>query len=122
MTQTPKQLKGDFAEDLACDYLCTQGLTLLKRNYRCRLGEIDLIMQHQETRVFVEVRFRSPNHYSDAASSVDRLKQRKCIRAATQYLLDENLYDKIFCRFDVVAVDTVTDDPQIEWIQQAFEA
>ena len=54
----PRQPRGQAAEDLACNYLCGQGLQLLERNYRCKSGEIDLIMQDRACLVFVEVRYR----------------------------------------------------------------
>lgn len=120
--QSSQQYKGNIAEQLAFEFLQGQGLTLIKRNYQCRLGEIDLIMQDSDTQVFVEVRHRAVSEYANGLESVDRFKQRKCIQAATHYLMENDLYDKIYCRFDVVAVAVLSNSPQIEWIQHAFEA
>ncbi|MGD8936565.1 MAG: YraN family protein, partial [Thiogranum sp.] len=52
-----RKATGDSAEQLACRYLQTQGLKLLQRNFYCRGGEIDLVMQHGDSLVFVEVRY-----------------------------------------------------------------
>ena len=77
---------GPDAEALACGYLETQGLKLIQRNFRTRRGEIDLIIQDQQTLVFVEVRFRRPERFGSAEQSIT---QRKCSRltaAALAYI------------------------------------
>lgn len=78
--------RGETAELLAAQYLSNQGLKLLKRNYRCRHGEIDLILQDGDTLVFAEVRLRSHNHYGGAAASINAAKQKRLIRTAQHYL------------------------------------
>ena len=113
--------RGQLAEQQAGDYLKRQGLKPLERNYRCRCGEIDLIMQSREYLVFVEVRFRRHNNFGGAAASVDRRKQRKLLAAAQQYLQRHRAFDRP-CRFDVVAVMPGRDgEPEFEWIKNAFE-
>ena len=95
---------GKNIEDLVNSYLQEQGLKLVEVNYRCRVGEIDLIMKDRDTFVFVEVRYRKSSDYGDGAVSVNFRKQNKIKRAAAHYLQKNNLYDKVPCRFDIVAV------------------
>lgn len=109
--------KGDRAENLALDYLKQAGLKLIERNYRCKQGEIDLVMQDGEDLVFVEVRYRNTQKYGGAVSSVDWRKQKKIITAALQYL--QTLKKIPPCRFDVIAIQ---DQQKIEWLKNAFEA
>jgi putative endonuclease len=111
--------KGDAAETQAEAFLVTQGLVKCRRNYRCKAGEIDLIMQHQDTLVFVEVRLRSHQGFATAAESVTYRKQQKIIKAALHYLQEHKLTDKMNCRFDVIAFDE-QDSPK--WIKDAFYA
>ena len=116
-TSTSHQI-GSACEQEACYYLIQQGLKHMESNYRCELGEIDLIMQDQDVRVFIEVRYRSQEDYGDALESVTPRKQLRIIRSAKYYLQENNLYDKIPCRFDVIAYDN--DTKKIQWIKDAF--
>lgn len=111
-----KTLLGQSAEAHAEAFLKTQGLTLLARNWRCRFGEIDLVMQDGTTTVFVEVRLRSRSDFGGAAASVTPAKQKKLLAAARQYL--STLKTLPPCRFDVVAL---TGSAPLEWIRNAFE-
>ena len=114
--------QGAIAEQYAQEYLQRQGLILLKNNYNCRFGEIDLIMQHGEEIVFVEVRYRNSTAYGGGAASVTYHKQCKLIRTATHYLLSTRSYDKIPCRFDVIAIGhTQKQLFTVEWIPDAFQ-
>ncbi|MCL5261378.1 MAG: YraN family protein [Gammaproteobacteria bacterium] len=115
------QQTGFQVEQKALNYLKEQGLLHVASNYRCNAGEIDIIMQDQsdETRIFVEVRFRQIGEYGDAAESVTRKKQSRIILAAKHYLQSEELFDKVFCRFDVVAISEGK-EPHIEWLKDAF--
>ena len=72
-----KAYKGQHAEQIACEYLQHQGLTLIDKNYHCRQGEIDLVMEHNDTLVFVEVRYRKNNLFGGAKESVTYKKQQK---------------------------------------------
>lgn len=94
-------------------------MQLITRNFRCRLGEIDLIMQHENELVFVEVRYRQSNDFGGAKGSIDRRKQQKIARTASYYLLQHSLFDDTACRFDVMIVNSVK-SKRIEWIQDAF--
>ncbi|EKE00711.1 MAG: hypothetical protein ACD_21C00285G0005 [uncultured bacterium] len=119
MTRFSNKIIGKNAEDLACGYLQRQGLKLIVANYQCRCGEIDLIMQDGQTLVFVEVRYRKVHDYGDGVSTVTRAKQRKIIKTAISYLWENNIYDKVLCRFDVIAVSGRA-DREVQWIKDAF--
>lgn len=118
MAQSTREF-GAEQEQLVCDYLTKQGLQLLTQNYNCKMGEIDLIMLDGDFYVFVEVRFRSRADFGGGSASVDKHKQKKLIRTATYYLQQNQLLDKVPCRFDVVSV---TDDKKtkFQWIKDAF--
>lgn len=110
---------GQEMEKLAGDYLQQQGLTTLTRNYHCRYGEIDLIMQDGNTLVFVEVRYRRNSRYGSALESVDIRKQQRLITTANHYLQKTKLSSHA-CRFDVIAIHMTT-APEITWIKDAFQ-
>lgn len=110
---------GAQAEQTAARFLQRQGLRLLQTNYRCRFGEIDLILSEGETLVFVEVRLRSRADFGGAAASIDARKQRKLIVAAQHYL--SRIVSLPQCRFDAVLLSDAADPNSIEWIKGAFE-
>ena len=114
--------KGSIAERAAARYLMSKGLKDLERNFRCKLGEIDLIMRDQDQLVFVEVRFRKSSRYGSAASTVDASKQRKLRATATYYLKVRKLLQAPV-RFDVLGMQpspSAPDDYEYQWIKSAF--
>lgn len=119
-TKTRQQQLGQYAEDLACRHLEAHGLTLVTRNFRCKVGEIDLIMTREQQLIFVEVRYRRQSAFGDAAASVTRSKQRKLINAANFFLLSHPRAHHYHCRFDVVGVDFQRGQNNIDWIPNAF--
>lgn len=110
---------GDRAELIAAAYLQNKGLDLLESRYRCRWGEIDLILRDRETVVFAEVRLRQSNAFGGAAYSVDARKQARIIATARHYLAATR--EAAACRFDVVLLERI-EPPRIEWIRDAFSA
>ncbi len=112
-------MKGSDAEQVAASYLLNQNLVLVTQNYRCRFGEIDLIMRDNTTLVFVEVRMRTNEAFGGAAASITPAKQAKLLRAARHYL--SGLNTEPACRFDAVLLSGCNGQ-NIEWIQNAFEA
>ncbi len=108
--------KGQDAEDQAAIFLSQQKLKLITRNYRCRFGEIDLIMQDGDTLVFVEVRMRNSNYYGGAAASITINKQARLIQTAKHYISRQN--HDVPCRFDAVLI---SGNREIEWIRSAFD-
>lgn len=118
-----RQAIGIAGEISALNYLQAQGLTLVVRNFRCKMGEIDLIMQERETLVFIEVRARSEQHYGGGAASITRAKQRKLIKTASFFLMKHPHYFEHPSRFDVIdAAPSQTGPTQIHWIPGAFSA
>ncbi len=110
---------GNEAELIACDYLVLCGLKLIKRNFRCRLGEIDLIMQDADELVFIEVRYRQSNEFGGAIGSIDKHKCQKMIKTAFYYLQQKRCCDDKACRFDVMIIHSMH-FKRVEWIKDAF--
>ena len=116
---------GRTAEARALRHLESSGLVLLTRNYRCRAGEIDLVMLDPEAQVLVlvEVRSRSRSDYGRAAATIGFEKQRRCSLAARHLLLMRRELRRLRARFDVVAIDPSPEpggDPVVTWIRDAF--
>ncbi len=110
---------GQRAEALAVAYLQKQGLRIEIRNFRCRLGEIDLVARDGATLVFVEVRSRTSSEFGLPQESVGYRKQQRLRRIAEVYLRGR---DEVAVRFDVVSVrfDRQGNLQQIEHIPHAF--
>jgi putative endonuclease len=120
---TPRQQSGRRAEDLAAEFLRAQGCEILERNYRRRLGELDLIVRDRGVLVIAEVRTRAHAAFGSAAASVDRRKQRRITLAAQQLLQQRTELARLPVRFDVIVVsDLAAREPRFEWIRHAFEA
>jgi putative endonuclease len=111
---------GSAAECRALAHLQSHGLTLIARNYRCKVGEIDLIMLDGATLVLVEVRYRSSEEYGGAAASITWRKQRRLGQAAAHLLMKRADLRRYPARFDVVAISSDTAGERIEWIKHAF--
>ena len=118
--QNRRQQFGKKSEDLAVWYLKKNGYKILEQNYRTRLGEIDIIAKDKKTLVFVEVKSRRSVRYGSPKWSVTHQKQRKISMVALQYLKKTRQTDAA-ARFDVVAVISNRDEPQIEVVKNAFE-
>lgn len=115
---------GEQLETVALRYLEASGLTLVCRNFQCKLGEIDLIMREAQTLVFVEVRFRRSERFGCAAETVDRRKQRKLVRTAQLYLNMQRFSQCTPCRFDIlgITVNGATQEYRFDWIPNAFDS
>lgn len=109
--------RGVQAELLAAQFLQQKGLILVQQNYRCRYGEIDLVMRDGDALVFVEVRLRSRADFGGAAASIGAAKQAKLIRTAQHYLAAQPRMSA--CRFDAMLLHA-QDGSQMEWIKNAF--
>jgi putative endonuclease len=120
---TARQQSGRRAEELAVEFLRAAGCDILYRNYRRRLGELDIVARAGGELVIAEVRMRTSNTWGGAAASVDRRKQQRITRAANQLLQQHADLAAMPVRFDVLVVsDPYGPSPAIEWIQHAFEA
>jgi putative endonuclease len=114
---------GRAAEDVAARHLASQGLRILQRNFRRRLGEIDLVAREGGIVVIVEVRTRSSDKYGGAAASIDARKRARIIRAARLLLQIRPEYARAPVRFDVVIVhEALAENPRVHWIKHAFLA
>ncbi|HEU4353567.1 MAG TPA: YraN family protein [Burkholderiales bacterium] len=107
--------RGARAEELCAGLLRAAGLRVLERNWRCRLGEIDLIAEERGMLVFAEVRMRSGPGFGGAAESVTAAKRRRLLAAARLYLAHR---PDALCRFDVFLVDGAP--VHVQWIRDAF--
>lgn len=110
---------GSDAEDAALAYLEKAGLRLVLRNYRCKAGELDLVMLDGKTLVLVEVRYRASDQYGGAAASITYGKQRRIINAARHLLATRADLRRYPARFDVIAISALR--KEIQWIKGAFE-
>ncbi|MFH1994234.1 MAG: YraN family protein [Nitrospinota bacterium] len=110
---------GKEGEELACRYLEKQGYKIKERNYRCRSGEIDIIAYHKKTLVFVEVRTKTNMLHGTPAESVNHVKRRKIVKAASYYLLNKGI-SGVECRFDVVGISFMETECKVELLRNAF--
>jgi putative endonuclease len=108
---------GSKAEQQALDYLQQQGLRLVCSNYRCKSGELDLVMKEAEVLVIVEVRYRKSEQFGGALASITWQKQQRIISATQHYVIINKLSQAVI-RFDVVAI---SGDNRINWIKNAFQ-
>ncbi|HET8711868.1 MAG TPA: YraN family protein [Spongiibacteraceae bacterium] len=113
---------GAAIENAAAMWLQAQGMACVARNFRCRGGEIDLIMRDGRTLVFVEVRLRNREDFGNAAESVTAAKQRRVIHAAQYYLATHLGCADLACRFDVLAAKCENETIVWNWVQDAFYA
>ena len=115
--------KGLHYEANAREYLEKQGLKSITSNFRCRQGEIDLIMLDGDCVCFVEVRYRQRDDYGGAGASITAAKQRKIVRAAQFYLAGQQRLANRAVRFDALLIEPdATGRPDCNWIQNAFYA
>ncbi len=112
---------GAKAEEHARIYLEQRGLQLVAQNYRCRQGEIDLIMRDGATLVFIEVRYRKSTGFGSPAESVTPAKQRRICAAAAHYLQSRSERNLPCCRLDMLAI-VGREQQSIDWIKDAFQA
>jgi len=114
---------GNAAEDAAAAHLASHGLTVIARNYRCRLGELDLIAREQpDILVIAEVRLRSHAAYGGGAASVDPRKQQRIVKATRHLLMTRPALAKLRARFDVLDIKPDGSGHHIDWIRHAFDA
>ena len=114
--QNRRQL-GSTYEEIAAKYLERNGYRILERNFRCRIGEIDLIAMDGNVLVFVEVKYRKNGNFGNPAEAVTPAKQRTICRVAGYYRMVKKIPEYLPCRFDVVAIL----GEKIEVIRHAFE-
>lgn len=111
-----RKIGGDY-EARAAGFLQKQGLTIKEKNYRCKMGEVDLVARDGKYLVFVEVKYRSDGRSGASLAAVDRKKRRVISRVAQYYLVTHYGTTELACRFDVVGFD----GEEICWIPNAFD-
>lgn len=109
---------GTKYEDMATAYLVNQGYRIIERNYKNAFGEIDIILEKDETLIFAEVKFRSSNKYGSPLEAVDYRKQKRICKAALYYYTRHGYAESRACRFDVIGI---SGDGTICHIKNAFE-
>jgi putative endonuclease len=110
---------GDRYERVAKEHLEGHGLSLIEQNFVAKCGEIDLIMHHNQTIVFVEVKYRKQTRYGHAAEMVTASKAKKLINTANLWLMKQGMsVHSTNFRFDVVAIEGPSE--QINWIENAI--
>ncbi len=123
MPHSSRQAAGMAAEQQALDFLLNEGLSLLARNWRCKRGELDLVMLDRDTVVFVEVRYRLHAGFGGALGSIDARKQEKLSLAAQYFLQQESHWANHPCRFDVIALQGSGHSGQpLDWLKNAFDS
>jgi putative endonuclease len=120
------RVAGARYEDIALAHLERAGLALVARNFNCRHGELDLVMNDRGTLVFVEVRYRrgsgARTNFGDGIDSVSAAKRAKLVRAASMFLASQPRLAQRTCRFDVIAIAGDETTPSLDWCKNAFEA
>lgn len=112
---------GDRGELAACRFLKEKGYEILEKNYKCKLGEIDVIARRQERLAFIEIKTRTSNQFGMPQEAVNLQKQEKIFKVAQWYMKEKKLA-KTPVAFDVVAVLWKEDEPpEINLIVDAFE-
>ena len=111
---------GRTGEKTAVDLLKEKGYKILVKNYKTKLGEIDIIARDKDTVCFVEVKTRHSDRFGLPQEAISRFKQRQIAKVALMFLKENNLLDKK-ARFDVVSIMYSQDTPKLDLIKNAFE-
>lgn len=104
-------------EEIVVSYAVKSGFKIIERNYRTKFSEIDIIINDNNTIVFVEVKYRKINSFYEAVYSVSKAKQKRISKGALYYIMSNNLSLDNKYRFDVVAID----GKKLKWIKNAFD-
>ncbi len=104
MDQFSTRAVGIYYESLAARYLQEKGIEIRERNFRCHMGEIDIIGKEEGVWIFCEVKYRTNLSYGYPEESVNWSKQKKIRRVASFYLQRQKLSEDTPCRFDVISI------------------
>ncbi len=113
---------GNKGEKLAAKFLKRKGYKIIQRNYKCKLGEIDIIAEQDRTVVFVEVKTRRTQEFGPPQYAITTAKKGQISRVALFYIKEKRLVEQT-CRFDVIAITFQPESrkPRIEHIENAFQ-
>ncbi|MEA2118363.1 YraN family protein [Halovibrio sp. HP20-50] len=112
--------RGAAIEQIAAQWLCKQGLTLIAQNHHVKGGELDLVMRDDDILVFIEVKHRTTARYGHPLETITYQKQQRLVRAASLYLARGGLSSP--CRFDILAIIGKSPDLDFHWVKAAFDA
>lgn len=114
---------GQRAEQIAEHWVTSQGYRIVARNYRCKMGELDLVAAHNDLLLVIEVKYRRNPSHGCAAEQVSSAKMKRIINATRHLLINQPKYQNFSIRFDVIALDGDLDEEyRQQWIEAAFEA
>ncbi|OQX52762.1 MAG: YraN family protein [Candidatus Cloacimonas sp. 4484_209] len=115
-----RRLIGANGESRAIAFLKERKFRIVERNYRTKVGEIDIIAERDGLVTFVEVKTRRSKSYGSPEEAIDKKKRKRIIKAAKYYLVSHNLYDEVDVRFDVLSLTKKNGVFQIEYFENAF--
>jgi putative endonuclease len=115
-----KKELGKKGEEVAIRFLKKNGYQVIKRNYVCKMGEIDIIAKEKDTLVFIEVKTRTSTTFGPPQLAVNPKKQSQMSKVALNFLKEKKLED-VKARFDVVAILLGSKGAEIELIKDAFD-
>lgn len=121
-TPDPQRQLGAEGEKLAAKFLKRRGYKIVQRNYRCKLGEIDIIASRKGILIFVEVKTRTTEEFGQPQHAITPAKKNQISKAALSYIRENNLARQS-CQFDVIAImfSSGSRKPKIQHIENAFE-
>lgn len=117
MNELNKRKIGTEYENMAAEYLIEKGYQILERNYRNKIGEIDIIAQQTDTIVYVEIKYRSSDKYGNPLDAVDYKKQKRISKVAMLHYVQNGARLHKQCRFDVIGIYA---DGRIQHVENAF--
>ncbi len=115
-----RQAKGKAIEQACCDFLLQQEIIIIAANFRCTLGEIDLIGKKGSLLIFFEVRYRKNHDYGSGIESVNAAKQQRFYKTAQYYLLTHPQYAHFTYRFDIIGATTYNNKIFFDWRKNIF--
>ena len=115
-----KRQVGASNESLACEYIASCGGEILKRNFSCRQGEIDIIARDKSYLCFIEVKFRKDDNFGAPQEAVSLSKQRRICKVSKFYLYTRYKSFDIPVRYDVLAISATDGILSFRWIKNAF--
>ncbi len=116
-----RRSRGRKAEDIACEFIKKHGLKIIKKNFRSRFGEIDIIALDKNTLVFLEVRSVSSLKFGFPEESITSSKKKRLVSTAQVFIKNNETLKKYGCRFDFIGIIWKTDKPEIKWTKNIFE-
>lgn len=115
-----RRVAGKKGEELAVKFLKKAGYNILEKNFRSRLGEVDIIAEEKGSLVFIEVKSRASRQFGDPKEAITEQKKRQISKTALGFMNRHKLFGQQ-ARFDVVTIQFVNGKPQFELVKNAFD-